>query len=247
MDETFLISFPPSNSSPSSLSSISCNLPCWSPVVHVLPVHMLWFHGDKAPSLPKEDGQHKNALTDEGKSLQVPAKLGEVTPVESHILFGGNIPGSCIALDKPSLIFSMVSSFSSCLVETQGDEVFPCAKFVLQCCSWKSIRFLVRRWSISSLKQPRAASARWVTCGVASVVAISAMRWEKGLWVTGSIPMPESFFFSLVFQWFLTSLSVRPVSWAAINDHRLPTTEWSLTMVCSSASENWPCFRSGRR
>jgi hypothetical protein len=31
--------------------------------------------------------------------------------------------------------------------------------------------------------------------------------------------MPESFFFSLVFQWFLTSLSVRPVSWAAINDH----------------------------
>lgn len=60
--------------------------------MHVLPVHMLWFHGDKAPSLPKEDGQHKNALTDEGKSLQVPAKLGEVTPVESQILFGGNIP-----------------------------------------------------------------------------------------------------------------------------------------------------------
>ncbi|KAJ6887466.1 hypothetical protein NC651_027714 [Populus alba x Populus x berolinensis] len=104
---------------------------------------------------------------------QVPAKLAEEAPVESQVLFGGRIP---------------------------GDEVFPCTPFVLHCSSWKSIRFLVSRWSISSLKQPRAASARLATCGVASVVAISAMRWEKGLWVTGSIPMPESFLFSLVFQ-----------------------------------------------
>lgn len=53
----------------------------------------------------------------------------------------------------------------------------------------------------------------------AKVSARSRNNWAMGLWVTGSIPMSQSFFFSRVFQWFLISLSVRPGSCAAINDH----------------------------
>lgn len=154
----FLISFPPSDSCPFSSSNFSCNWPVCSPGVHVLPVHILWLHGDPAPSLPKAGGPYWNPVTDAGNTLQDPAKFMDVGPVESHILLEGRMAGSCMALDMLSFIFSMVSSFSSCLLVMWGVAVFPGVAF--DCWSWKSMRFLVRRWSISSLKQPRAASAR---------------------------------------------------------------------------------------
>ena len=42
-----------------------------------------------------------------------------------------------------------------------------------------------------------------------------------GWWVSGSIPARSSRFFKCVFQWFFTSLSVRPDKWEAMPDHLL--------------------------
>jgi hypothetical protein len=42
---------------------------------------------------------------------------------------------------------------------------------------------------------------------------------------------PGQFFFSLVFQWFFTSLSVRPGSCAAITDHRMQLDDGLLFRV----------------
>jgi hypothetical protein len=63
--------------------------------------------------------------------------------------------------------------------------------------------FLISTWSMSSLKQPKAASESSLDCPFgcnAMLPAKSARSCEMGLWVMGSMPSSHSFFFNRVFQ-----------------------------------------------
>lgn len=79
----------------------------------------------------------------------------------------------------------------------------PCVLFgmaTLEPSNCQSGRFLIRTFNMSSLKQPRAASAISPPLGSAILPARSARSWEIGLCVIGSMPISHSFFLRRVFQ-----------------------------------------------
>lgn len=96
---------------------------------------------------------------------------------------------------------------TSCFAPTSGACCCCCTAAAVGICSSASLN------TARQVAVDLDAAAAVVFVGVAEESAAS------GLWVAGSMPRSLSFFLMYEFQKFLTSLSVRPGSCAAICDH----------------------------